>query len=392
MKIRRGLIFTLRRELFRLRKFGTFSVMVTLFPLLSLLFMAALFSRGVPCDLPVAVVDNDGTVLSRQAARMVDAGQFVKLTASAQSVDEAKGMMMQGRVDAVVVFPHDMERSIMRGERVTVPVFINGTNLLVGSLIEKDISTTLQTFSAGIEIQKLEAKGLSPEAALAAAMPVTFDKHILFNPYTSYAYYIMPGFMSMMLFFFAVLSVVFSVGIELKRGTAGKWLSGAGWSIGKALVGKMLPYTLWFWLLSFVMMYLMYVLLDMPMNGSPTVMILGNLLLVAAYQWMGVLIISVTRGLRLGLSIAAGYSVLAFSFSGLTFPLIGMDGWVAFIGRALFPFTHYMDIFVDQSMRGAPVYCSLGNIAMLCMFIIAGMASAPLLERACTDPRQWGRS
>ncbi len=202
----------------------------------------------------------------------------------------------------------------------------------------------------------------------------------------------MPGFMSMMLFFFAVLSVVFSIGLELKRGTARMWLSGADWSMGKALAGKMLPYTIWFWLLSFLMMYLMYVRLDMPMNGSATVMIIGNLLLVVAYQWMGVLIVSLTRGLRLGLSIAAGYSVLAFSFSGLTFPFIGMDGWIAFLGRALFPFTHYMDIFVDQSMRGAPVYCSLGNIAMLCLFIIAGMASVPLLERLCTDPRQWGRS
>lgn len=284
MEARRGLIFTVKRELCKLRNLGTFAVMVTLFPLLSLLFMAALFSRGVPNDLPVAVVDNDGTVLSRQAARMIDAGQFVRLAASAQSVDEARQMMLQGRVDAVVVLPDDMERSVMRGERVTVPVFINGANLLVGSLIEKDISTTLQTFSTGIEIQKLEAKGLSPDAALAASMPVTFNKHILFNPYTSYAYYIMPGFMSMMLFFFAVLSVVFSIGLELKRGTARMWLSGADWSMGKALAGKMLPYTIWFWLLSFLMMYLMYVRLDMPMNGSATVMIIGNLLLVVAYQ------------------------------------------------------------------------------------------------------------
>ena len=82
MEARRGLIFTVKRELCKLRNLGTFAVMVTLFPLLSLLFMAALFSRGVPNDLPVAVVDNDGTVLSRQAARMIDAGQFVRLAAS----------------------------------------------------------------------------------------------------------------------------------------------------------------------------------------------------------------------------------------------------------------------------------------------------------------------
>ncbi len=391
MRICRGFGFTLRRELGKFGKLATFAVMVTVFPLMSLLFLAALFENGVPRDLPVAVVDNDATPLSRQAARMIDAGQFAKLVASPASVDEARGMMLEGRIDAVVVLPRDMERSVMRGERVSVPVFINGSNLLVGSLLEKDLSTTLQTFSTGIEIQKLQTKGMTAEAAYVAAMPVTFDKHILFNPYTSYAYYIMPGFMSMMLFFFAILSTVFSIGLELKRGTAFKWLSGAGHSMGTALVGKMLPYTLWFWLLSFVMMYLLYVRMDMPMNGSFAMLVIANFLLIAAYQWMGVLIVTATRGLRLALSISAGYSVLAFSFSGLTYPFIGMNEVVATLGKVFFPFTHYLDIFVDQSMRGAPVWYSLGDVAVLCLFVLAGMASIPFLRVLCKDQRQWGR-
>lgn len=391
MEIRRGLIFTLRRELYKLRRLKTFVVVVAFLPLLSLLFLVALFEKGVPRDLPVAVVDYDMTSLSRQAARMIDAGAFVKVVDSPPSVEAASEMMDKGDIDAIVIIPEGLERSILRNERQEVPIFINGSNLLVGSLIQKDIVTTVQTFSTGIEIQKLETQGLSPLAAYSASLPISFSKHVLFNPYTSYGYYLMPGFMAMMIFFFAILSTVFAMGLELKRGTAFKWLSGAGHNMGVAIVGKMLPYTLWFWILSFVMMWLLYAHMGVPMNGSATVIIVASLLLVLAYQWLGVLILSVTKSLRLGLSIAAGYSVLAFSFSGLTFPFIGMDGFVATIGKVLFPFTHYMDIFVDQSMRGAPVSCSMPDIIALCLFVLAGMAAVPLLRRLCVNSKFWGR-
>ncbi|MDE7355214.1 MAG: ABC transporter permease, partial [Rikenellaceae bacterium] len=79
------------------------------------------------------------------------------------------------------------------------------------------------------------------------------------------------------------------------------------------------------------------------------------------------------------------------SFSGLTYPFIGMNKVVATLGKVLFPFTHYLDIFVDQSMRGAPVWYSLGDVAVLCLFVLAGMASMPFLRMLCKDQRQWGR-
>lgn len=368
----------------------TFLFCTTVLPMVSFLFLALLFNKGVPHDLPIAVLDQDNTSLSHQATRMVDAGPYVKVAYGVSSIEEGRKLIQEGKANALLVLEDGMERKIMRGESAEAPLFVNDVNLLVGSLVEKDVSTTMQTFSVGIEIQKLTTQGLTSVQAKAASMPINMETHILFNPYTSYAYYLLPGFMAIMLFFFAILSAVFAVGIEFKRGTAQYWMSGASHNIATAVIAKLLPYTIWFCALALLMDAIMYIGMGVPINGSLWVVLLADILLVLAYQWMGVLIFTVLANMRLALSIAAGYSVLAFSFSGLTFPFLGMNPIVAFFGN-LFPFTFYTNIFIDQSMRGAPVAHSLPYIAAMCLFVLVGMASLFRLKKISYNSKYWGR-
>ena len=59
-----------------LRSFGShkFFYMLSLgLPILSFLFFILLFRTGVPRDMPVAVLDQDNSPLSRRLTRMIDA-------------------------------------------------------------------------------------------------------------------------------------------------------------------------------------------------------------------------------------------------------------------------------------------------------------------------------
>ena len=110
-----------------------------------------------------------------------------------------------------------------------------------------------------------------------------------------------------------------------------------------------------------------------------------------SYQSIGVLIISVLSNLRLSLSIAGGYSVLAFTFSGLTFPLMAMDWYVVAFSR-IFPFTFYTDVFIDQAMRGAPVIYSIHDLGwMTVVFILLPLLCLPRLKKIATNETYWRR-
>ena len=102
-----------------------------------------------------------------------------------------------------------------------------------------------------------------------------------------------------------------------------------------------------------------------------------------------VFIVSLLSNLRLSLSIGGGYSVLAFTFSGLTFPVMAM--WPMRWVSKIFPFTFYTDIFVDQMLRGAPVACSLPDMGYMSLFIVLPLLCLPRLRTICTEEKYWGR-
>lgn len=388
--IKRGFKFAFLRELYRMGRYRTFTFSIVVIPILSFLLLTTLLSRGVPDAIPIAVLDEDNTSMSRMASEMVSASRFSKIEYDIASITEGRALMNQGKIQAILVFPRDMERSVMRGEQVQVPLFVNGVNLLMSSLVQKDVIYTMQTFSTGIEIQKLVTKGIPENEAYGLALPINYDKHILFDPYINYAYYLLPGFMPMMLLMFTILSTIFAIGIELKKNTSKLWISAAGGSVVKALTAKLLPYTIIMSLLGLLMNVIMFRTVGIPLNGSVWLIAVGTFLFILAYQAMGVVLITILANLRLALSIGAGYSVLAFTFSGLTFPAIAM-GELPRLLTHLFPFTPYVDLFIDQAMRGAPVVVSLPYLLILMVFILLPILLLPRLKKIATNSKYSGK-
>ncbi len=260
----------------------------------------------------------------------------------------------------------------------------------MNGLLSKDIQTAVTTFAAGIQIQLLTKQGLTERQAMAQLMPVRFDRHVLFNPYINYGYYLSPSFMPMMLMIFTVMATIFTIGTELKHSTAGEWLATARGSVGAALAGKLLPVLTVLFLMSLVMLCFIFGVVGTPLNGSVWVLVASSLLFVLSYQAIGVFMIAVLSNLRLALSLGGGYSVLAFTFSGLTFPIMAMWPAMRVVSR-FFPFTYYTDVFVDQALRGAPVRCSLPDMGCMALFIVLPFLCLPRLRRICTDKKFWGR-
>ena len=102
------------------------------------------------------------------------------------------------------------------------------------------------------------------------------------------------------------------------------------------------------------------------------------------------LIVSLLANLRLSLSIGGGYSVLAFTFSGLTFPIMAMWEPMQWVSR-IFPFTYYTDIFIDQMLRGTPWVYSLPDLGYMSLFIVLPLLCLPRLKRVATEQKFWGR-
>ncbi len=380
----------LRRELVRLAHRPTYRMLLVVLPVLSFLFFAALFSGGVARDIPIALLDEDHTPLSRTLSRMVEATPTVSIARDITSMEEGERLMREGEILAIVQIPAQFEKQIYAMQPTHVEAYVSGVNVTVNGLVSKDLQTAVQTFAAGIQRQQLMKQGLTEHQAMAQLMPVRFERHVLFNPYLNYGYYLAPSFMPMMLMIFAVLATIYAVGAELRYATAAEWLHAARGSLVRALIGKLLPVTFAMVLVAMAMFAILFQIVDVPLNGSLAVLLLGTLLFILAYQSIGVMILAVTANLRLALSLGGGYSVLAFTFSGLTFPLMAMWLPMQWLSHA-FPFTFYTNLFIDQLLRGAPVVCSLPDLGALALFAVVPLVALPRLRRICTEERYWKR-
>jgi ABC-2 type transport system permease protein len=366
-------------------------LLLVVLPVAALGFTWAIFSAGLPRELPVAVVDQDHSRLSRQLVRMIDATPTVRVSERPADPKEAEDLVLAGRVYAFVLVPEGLEREVKRGRAQPVVAYTNAQLLVPASLVRRDLLAATSTLSAGVKLRRLRAAGETDASARVRLEPVRADTHALFNPQLNYVSTIFVALFPTLLHVFVLLAAVNSVGSELREGTAGEWLETARGSVPRALAGKLLPSTGAFLAVAGGAMAVLFGLAGVPMRGSLPLVLLGTLLFVLAYQAIGVLIVALTANLRFATSVAAFLASPAFAYAGITFPTIGMPAFARFWG-ALLPLTHYLKLLVDQSMKGAPASVSFpALLALLAFVVLVPILAWPRLRLVLRDERHWGR-
>lgn len=384
------MIGVMRRELRRMASRPLYALLMVVLPVAGCLVLTAAFRQGVPRDLPVAVCNADNSPLSRQLVRMIDATPSMRVVPVA-SPGGGEALVRRGEVYAVISIPSGLERDVRRGEAPHVLALYNAQALLPASLVRRDLKTTVGTLSAGIEIRGREARGESPRAALAHLEPIALDVRTLFNVPLDYSAFLMTALLPTLLQIFIVVTVVHAVGVELKDGSAGEWLQAAGGRTWRALAGKLFPYAVHFSALGLAMLAFMFGAVHTPLRGHFPAVVTATILLVLAYVGVGLLMAVATANLRFATSLAAFYVAPAFAFVGITFPVGSMPG-PARIWSALLPLTHYLDLLVGQTIRGASLHQARGPVAVLLAFAVAAPLLAwPRAARVLRDGKYWGR-
>lgn len=382
---------SLRREIRRFGADRTLLITTIVIPILLAVLYVVMFASGSAYNLPIAIVDQSNTPTSDKLVNMIISSPTTFVAQNGSTIEDARQAMARGEINAIVFISKNFESAILSGSTGEVAVWIDGTFITKSSLIERDLKTMLQAFNIGVSSQMLVSKGLTPGSAYSTSYPIVIEKHVLYNPYSSYAYYLLPGLMPLVLIIMVALTTSFIVGSEFRYGTAAQWVETAGGSISKALVTKLSPYLLIFIFINLFMSTMLYRYLGLPLEaGSIGLLLLGNLFLILAYMSLAVLFVALTSSMRFALSISAAYTIAAFSFAGLTFPHMAMYPVIAGVAN-LFPMTFYMDMFVELGIKGAPVSRSLGDLAALGGFIFIGMCSIKILRRKALDSKYYGK-
>ena len=112
--------------------------------LLSLCVMSLVYANRTVWDLPVAVIDQDHSTASRMLARQLDAGSKIA-TVAYDNLAEAEHDLALRKLFAVIIMPVDLEKKILAGQNIVIPVYGDATNRLANGQIQQDVLSAYQS-------------------------------------------------------------------------------------------------------------------------------------------------------------------------------------------------------------------------------------------------------
>lgn len=346
-------------------------------------FFYTLLKEGLPQDLPIGVVDNDNSSLSRNIVRQIDATQLGG-TVMFGSYRQAREAMQTGRISSFCVIPHGLYSDVLSGRQPELVFYVNSLYMVGGALAYKDLLTMGNMVSGGIKRELLRGKGMNDAAIMGQIQPIMVDAHQIGNPAVSYNVYLtnmlIPGILEMIV----ILVTVYALGSELKYGTSRHMLEKAGGSMSAAMAGKLLPYTVLFTAIGIVCELFLYHWAGFPLKGSIWNMFIAIFLLVIACEALAFFIVGLLPVLRLSLSIAALFSVLALSLTGFTFPVEALPACIRGLA-AVFPLRHYYLIYVQESIFGSGFAGWYPQMIYLLLFLALPPLAYGRLRRAYID-------
>jgi ABC-2 type transport system permease protein len=144
--------------------------------------------------IPIAVVDQDRTELSRDLVQALDSDEALKVAVRADTLADAQAALDHHDVFAILAIPKDTERYVLRGQQARVAAYVDAAYFLLYSRTLQGISESAAAASAEISKRGARSEGSLVYAAMTrSSSPIDFLSQPLFNPTGGYASYVVPA-------------------------------------------------------------------------------------------------------------------------------------------------------------------------------------------------------
>ncbi|MCH5307359.1 MAG: ABC transporter permease [Prevotella sp.] len=183
-----------------------------LVPLVYPLLYSWIYNNETVHEVPVVVVDNSHSYMSRDFIRRCDAAPDIKIAYYASDMDEAKTLVSRQLAQAIYFVPSDFQTRLNRMEQSTVSVYCDMSMMLAYKAAYQTAMLVSQEMNSEIQI-KLSGHYTKREEQIQAK-PLESEGLGIFNPSGGYGSGVLPAVLML------ILQQTLVLGIGLAAGTA----------------------------------------------------------------------------------------------------------------------------------------------------------------------------
>ena len=295
-----------------------------IFPLFALFFMTTIFGDGMIDELPVAIVDEDDSHLSRNIINLCSAVPEIRVTQVVPNTAEARDALLSKEIYGYLIIPNDFESDVNANKNTSLTLCYHYAFLSVGSEVLQGFLNVLRIIAVTPLQQSIDFLGIDEDELENIASPISISARPLYNPALNYTSYLTFPYYWVLFQILILLNIAYSFGNEFKtKGIRDCLKKGKGKFINVVL-GKMFPYIIIFSIIAVFANVLIFKVLGLSLSSSIYEIIIVCVLFICATCSVSLFIFSLYPNLPIIISFISMFGSLGATFAGVTFPVNAM--------------------------------------------------------------------
>ena len=340
--------------------------------------LMAVFAQGLVLRLPVGVVDEDHSAMSREVISTLSALPSMELRPFADG-READRALRATHTYATLTIPAGFEKDRLSGRGAPVVVDFNKSYYAVGTVLEVDLKSALAAMKAASAAQRLTMTGGTIEENARRLRVTLPDVYFLGNAAFNFGAYIPTAIVPGLVALAAALTFCGVIIRSWREGRHRAWRAAHENRVAAGFLGELLPWTILFTLGGALWMAVFSGWLGWGVEGAWAKWLLATHLLVLCSA--GLALFFSAFGLSWVIAVSSVICLLAptFPFTGFSYPIESMTPGAKLLAEFL-PLTHYLKAQANEWILAADGFAGWKEIAWLAGFAaLTGLAGLGLL-------------
>lgn len=302
-------------------------------------------------NVPVVVVDNSKTALSREYIRLLNATPQVDVIATGEDNVQAKELMKMDEAAGILYLPYDFTDRVSRGDESVFIMYETTSAFLYYLAMQEASASSMLALNDRFRPEMLVFLPSEDAAQLATAQPINVVGTALYNYTEGYGTYLIPAVLIVIMFQTLLMVIGMVSGDERQFRSLRNYPPSLGQAM-RLVTGKTFVYMLLYAVFSLFLLGLIPLIFDLPDIGNVWNIIMLLIPFLMATSFFGLTASLFFTDSDAPLLMIAFFSVGLIFLSGVSYPLELMP-WYWKLSHYLIPAAPATLAYVKLNSMGA---------------------------------------
>jgi len=336
----RGLWSVARKEFIHVRRDPITVFIALMIPMVQLTILGYALDTDIK-HIRTAVYDLDHRAAGRELIDKFEATQYYDVVEYVDSDDALRQAIVEGRAHVGIKIPPDYSERLAREEDARVLVLVDGS--------DSQMAFRAQSTAVSLGLQ-LSIRQVSSKERMARP-PIDIRPRTLFNPDMRSANFMVPGLLGVIMQLVTVMLTALAIVREKENGTLEQLLVTPVSRLG-LMIGKLIPYAVIGILETAMVLFVMWAVFAVPVNGSLLLLWALIPIFLFAGLGLGLLISTFARNQPQAFQLSFLVILPSVLLSGFFFPRESMPP-IIYPFTTIIPVTYFLEILRGIILRAA---------------------------------------